>query len=118
MRLFTWPLDSDEYPLCSSCAPYSIDSSAAKWRETKPSTLECGCGAPAHIEEHQLPNPPTKPRLATLAEQRAIGFSCEGDDLCEECGLWSIGGQYPVCEGCGACSGCGCKCGTIKEKSE
>lgn len=113
MRLYTWPLDADDSRMCPPCAIGFTESTEAQWLEEEP-LLQCQtCGGIVHVEPHDLPNPPTEPRAATRAEERAIGFGCEGDDQCGYCELWSMDGEYPVCQKCEACTECGCKCGEV-----
>lgn len=38
---------------------------------------------------------------------RRYDFACDGDDLCEVCGLAEMDGHHPVCRQCGACGDCG-----------
>ena len=111
MRLYTWPLDADDDRLCDSCAERFTESHMARWLPDPPMFLACQtCGQSFYAKEYDLPNPPTEPRAATIAEERAIGFGCEGDDQCRYCALWSMDGEYPICKDCAACSECGCKC--------
>jgi hypothetical protein len=42
-----------------------------------------------------------------VAIERRYGFSHEGDDHCECCGLASFDGQFPVCLECERCADCG-----------
>jgi hypothetical protein len=113
MKLYTWPLDSDDMPLCPSCARRAAIH-AAEWCEAAPAPV-CECGKVARVECHDLPNPPAASRPATIAEERAIGFGCEDDDQCAHCGLFSMGGTYPVCDGCGICEDCGCECEVLHD---
>lgn len=53
---------------------------------------------PAHAEDH------VERRPAIL---RRYEFSGPDDDLCEVCGLASMGDGWPVCQHCGACGDCG-----------
>jgi hypothetical protein len=38
---------------------------------------------------------------------RQMGWRCEGDHICDSCGLSEMDGDYPVCDECGQCSECG-----------
>lgn len=38
---------------------------------------------------------------------RQMGWRCEGDNLCDSCGLAEMDGDFPVCEECGQCNECG-----------
>jgi hypothetical protein len=41
---------------------------------------------------------------------RQLGFRCDGDIVCDSCGLASMDESFPVCEDCGHCAECGCRC--------
>ena len=43
-----------------------------------------------------------------LSGFREMGWQCEGDDVCQACGLYSMDGHFRVCEECDNCSECGC----------
>lgn len=38
---------------------------------------------------------------------RRMGWWCEGDKHCSDCGLAAMDGDFPVCDSCGLCSECG-----------
>lgn len=46
-------------------------------------------------------------RLAVLRE---AGWRCEDDTTCDNCGLATLDGEFPVCPECWMCTDCGCEC--------
>lgn len=38
---------------------------------------------------------------------RDMGWSCDGDSRCANCDLAEYDGEYPLCEHCDQCEGCG-----------
>lgn len=38
---------------------------------------------------------------------REYGWSCDGDDRCESCGLATMDGAFPICADCETCEDCG-----------
>lgn len=59
-------------------------------------------------------NRPTHPypyiELRNMAAQRAAHLAYDGDDSCDTCGLYTMNGEFPICEGCRQCVECGCDC--------
>ena len=42
-----------------------------------------------------------------VAVQRELGWFHDGDNNCADCGLYTMDGEFPVCEHCDCCEGCG-----------
>jgi hypothetical protein len=41
------------------------------------------------------------------AALRSMVFSVEGDNTCASCGLYTMGGEFPLCPDCEQCAECG-----------
>ncbi len=53
------------------------------------------------------PESPGEERRTSV--QRSIGWWVDGDSSCESCNLFTMDGEYPLCETCGCCEDC-CDC--------
>ena len=98
---------------CEACCKEDMSGGGweaiARWGDY-PRSFECqGCAETStewEVEIQPGMTAPDEPRDLTTEELRAIGWGVEGDSSCSTCGLYTMDGEFPLCEECGDCEEC------------
>lgn len=103
----------NEFSHVEACVAHShAEAKALMWRSGSQIQEECDHRyVDMRVQRHQGGDSITyhyrEPSMVRREHKRALGWFCDGDSQCQNCELYEMDGDFPVCEECEQCTECG-----------